>query len=63
MMTFEEGLISTCLLPLFSALNMLFRASLSTLIRTMVPGCAAQGWKARSNFQPDELQVRKQALS
>lgn len=41
MMTLEEGLINTCLLPRFSALNMLLRASLSTLMRTMVPGGAA----------------------
>ncbi len=35
MMTLEEGLRSTCRLPRFSALNMFFSASLSTLILTI----------------------------
>lgn len=37
MMTFEDGLIMTCLLPLFSALYMLFRASFKTLTLTIFP--------------------------
>ena len=37
MMTLEEGLIMTCLLPRFSALYMLLSASLSTLILTIFP--------------------------
>lgn len=37
MTTLEDGLISTCLLPRFSALYMLLRESLRTLIRTIVP--------------------------
>ena len=36
MMTLEEGLIITCLFPLFSALYMLFRASFRTLILTIL---------------------------
>ena len=35
-MTFELGRIMTCLLPAFSALLMLLRASLSTLVRTIL---------------------------
>ena len=34
-MTFEDGLIKTCLLPFFSALEMATRASLKTFIRTI----------------------------
>ena len=34
--TFDEGLIMTCRLPLFSALNMLLRASLRTLTLTIL---------------------------
>ena len=37
MMTFDEGLIKTCRFPRFSALQIDFRQSLSTLTRTMVP--------------------------
>lgn len=36
MMTVDEGLIITCLLPLFSALYMFFRASFSTFILTIL---------------------------
>jgi hypothetical protein len=36
MITFEEGLIMTCLLPRFSALYMLLRASFRTLILTIL---------------------------
>ena len=35
MITLEQGRISTCLLPLFSALQMATKASLNTFIRTM----------------------------
>ncbi len=35
-MTLEHGLIKTCLFPHFSALLMLLRASLKTLIRTIL---------------------------
>lgn len=43
MITFEEGLIITCLFPLFSALNMLLRASLSTLILTILQKTSEAG--------------------
>ena len=36
MTTLLEGRISTCRLPLFSALYMVFRASPSTLMRTIM---------------------------
>lgn len=36
MITLEEGLIMTCLFPLFSALYMLLRASFNTLILTIL---------------------------
>ena len=36
MMTFELGLIKTCLLPAFSALLMLLRQSLRTEVRTIL---------------------------
>ena len=36
MTTLLEGRISTCRLPLFSALYMVFRESPSTLMRTMM---------------------------
>ena len=35
-MTFEDGRIRTCRFPRLSALHMAFRASLNTLIRTML---------------------------
>ena len=37
MITFEEGLIMTCRLPLFSALYMLLSASFKTLTLTILP--------------------------
>ena len=40
MITFEDGLIMTCRLPLFSALYMLLRASFKTLTLTIfAKGC------------------------
>ena len=36
MITFDDGRISTCRLPRFSALVMFLRQSFKTLIRTMV---------------------------